>query len=779
VPSLTLFVLQINNYPALAKDLQEVANFAMHFSGDLASESTPHLYISSLATWQSTSALSQRWKNEFSGIPLYKHTKGIIAVPLMTKQLNYGVRAMTFSNDGKQILVGMEAAVVILDTTTGQQQRVLSEAKGCYLVKFSWDGTRLVTVSHGLTGIWDTFTFQLLRKFDVDYAIVSIEGTQVLTVFSRDADGHHQLEVLDIFTGSPMRTLTLKMTLTESYPFNWMAFSSVAKRFLVRFDMSVGIWDIPETDSVLKEPIMLDHYNSTILGIAISPNGEQVATGSFDASLRVWDASTGNVSMVLPHKNTVLELDFSHDGTRIVSATTDGSLHVWDVITGAQLRVLDTNAHFTSSVAFSRDGSRICAGSDKLYVWPWEESTHLEEIHDIHDSNSDAQHSGIGDIWISDDCKNIISTTSDKVHIWDAATGVELRAIPCPDMYLRKLSGNGETIISSLLGGSIVVLDLTGDTIMHLQRKTDCVISCIALSESGRKFAIIKAPSSREKMSNPYHCLLEIWNVENGLDIEITLDDRPSFLAFSNDEQHILCGMARIAGYPCIIVRNVLTGHITHQITSQRLHTGEIRTRFSSNGRKAVICTMRLSEGSTSDFLFELWDILSGKLLKVIEAPYKTTSYDGEPAPFFWVYSLALSNNGEKIAVSCSDGFIRIWDIFESAPAVGIGFGRGLATITFSRDDKQIVSGSSDGSVCVWDLDTGKYDWMLDDSGWITSQKKEHRLMWVSEFLRVIPPCNILIISSRGHGTVEFKRAMLGEDWEKCYTPRNFASKKQ
>ena len=688
----------------------------------------------------------------------------------MTKRVNYLVYAITFSNDGKQVVVGMDTAAVVLDATTGRQQRLLSEAKGCYLVKFSWDGTRLVTVSAGMLDIWDTSNFQLLKKSDVDYATISIEGTQILTVSSRDADGHYHLEVLDISKGTLLRIL--KMISTEDYSFYKMAFSSVAKRFLVLSNESVGIWDIPEMDSVLKEPIMLDGHTSFINGIALSPNGEQVATGSSDTSLRVWDASTGNVSMVLPHKNKVLELDFSSDGTRIVSATMDGTLHVWDAVTGVQLRVLDTDADLITSVAFSRDGSRICAGSDKLYVCPWEESTQVKEIHDIHDSNSDAQDNGIGDIRISDDCKNIISATSDTVHIWDAATGAELRAIPCPDMHLRKLSGNGENIVSCLLGGSLVALDLiTGDTIMHLERKADYVIRCIALSGSGRNFAIIRGTSLPDETSN--HYLLEIWNVENGQEIEIILDDRPLFLAFSNDEQHILCGMARIEGSACIIVRNVLTGHITHQITSQRPDTDGIRTSFSSNGREVVICTIRLSKRSTSDFLLEIWDILSGKILKVVKASYRTTSYDGEHAPFRWVYSLALSNNGEKIAVSCSDGFIRIWDIVEDATGVIIGFAGISKTITFSRDDKQIVSGSSDGSVCVWDLDTGKYDWILDDSGWITSQKKEHRLMWVSEFLRVIPPCNILIISSRGHGAVEFEKALIGEDWEKCYTARN------
>ena len=380
--------------------------------------------------------------------------------------------------------------------------------------------------------------------------------------------------------------------------------------------------------------------------------------------------------------------------------------------------------------------------------------------------------SKIHDIQISDDCQNIISVASDKVHIWDAATGAELRAISRPAIrWTPKLSGNGETVVSHLPGGSLVVLDLkTGCKILDLESKANSDIPFATISRSGRKIAFNRKTIFPDETAK---FLLEVWNVENAQGIEMAVGGWLSYLAFSNDERYILCGMAERGAPRCIIVRNVLTGDVTHKITSQVTNTDRTGVKFSTNGREALICTSRLSTELTSDFLFELWDISSGKLLKVVKSSHKTTSYDGEPAPTLWVHSLTLSNNGKKIAASCSDGFIRVWDVFEGAAAVVLGFGGSSTAINFSKDDKQIVSGSWDGSVRVWDLDTGKYDWTLEESDWITSRKTESKLMWVSDLLRVIQPCNILIISHRGHGSVEFERAMIGEDWEKCYTPTN------
>jgi len=55
-----------NNYSELGRDIGETANFATYFTGSAAAESTPHLYISSLATWTQDTALSELEKTILS-----------------------------------------------------------------------------------------------------------------------------------------------------------------------------------------------------------------------------------------------------------------------------------------------------------------------------------------------------------------------------------------------------------------------------------------------------------------------------------------------------------------------------------------------------------------------------------------------------------------------------------------------------------------------------------------------------------------------------------------
>ncbi|KAF9470094.1 hypothetical protein BDN70DRAFT_77008, partial [Pholiota conissans] len=95
----------MNNTP-LEEAFAEAASFALYFSGSAASLSTPHLYISSLATWRKTSGLSWGWKTHFPGIPKFVHSAGGAA--LMTITTASPVYTIALSSDGKYLVSGSE-----------------------------------------------------------------------------------------------------------------------------------------------------------------------------------------------------------------------------------------------------------------------------------------------------------------------------------------------------------------------------------------------------------------------------------------------------------------------------------------------------------------------------------------------------------------------------------------------------------------------------------------------------------------------------------------------
>jgi len=71
---------------------------------------------------------------------------------------------------------------------------------------------------------------------------------------------------------------------------------------------------------------------AAVNSVAISPNGQYVAAGSFDAVVRIWDVSTGQlVERLHGHWDGVWSVAFTPDGKGLVSGSSDRTLKFWDL----------------------------------------------------------------------------------------------------------------------------------------------------------------------------------------------------------------------------------------------------------------------------------------------------------------------------------------------------------------------------------------------------------------------------------------------------------------
>jgi WD40 repeat protein len=110
--------------------------------------------------------------------------------------------------------------------------------------------------------------------------------------------------------------------------------------------------------------------------VAFSPDGKQVVSGSWDRTVRLWDAVTGATLQTLEgHLNSVYSVAFSPDGKQVVSGSVDRTVRLWDAVTGTALQTLKGHSDSVKSVAFSPDGKQIVSGSWDRTVRLWDAVT--------------------------------------------------------------------------------------------------------------------------------------------------------------------------------------------------------------------------------------------------------------------------------------------------------------------------------------------------------------------------------------------------------------------
>ncbi|KAH8797868.1 hypothetical protein F5884DRAFT_825522 [Xylogone sp. PMI_703] len=114
-------------------------------------------------------------------------------------------------------------------------------------------------------------------------------------------------------------------------------------------------------------------HSDSVRAIAFSPDGKQIASGSDDRTIKLWDATTGDLQKTLAgHSDWVTAVAFSPDGKQIASGSDDWTIKLWDATTGDLQKTLAGHSDSVRAITFSPDGKQIASGSDDRTIKLWD-----------------------------------------------------------------------------------------------------------------------------------------------------------------------------------------------------------------------------------------------------------------------------------------------------------------------------------------------------------------------------------------------------------------------
>jgi len=123
-------------------------------------------------------------------------------------------------------------------------------------------------------------------------------------------------------------------------------------------DKTVRLWRLSD-GSLLRT---LTGHTLNVWHVAFSPDGRRVASGSFDKTVRIWRSDTGNLERVLSgHEEAVVGIAFSPGGEMLATCGDDRTVRIWRVSDGRPLRKIIVGNH-VYTVAFSPDGRWLATG---------------------------------------------------------------------------------------------------------------------------------------------------------------------------------------------------------------------------------------------------------------------------------------------------------------------------------------------------------------------------------------------------------------------------------
>jgi WD40 repeat protein/transcriptional regulator with XRE-family HTH domain len=339
-----------------------------------------------------------------------------------------GLDSIGVSPDGTRLATGeFDTTLKIWDAATGNKLLTFF-GHASYLngVVYSPNGKQLASTSEdGTTKLWDAETGKALLTLSghisgVQNVAFSPDGNKLYTV-SRDG-------TVKIWDVSPLAGSDLLNLAGHSNRVRSVAYRPDGKQLAtLGYDGALKIWDAVSGKELLTITLthMIDSMNSggnaLAGGVSYSPDSKRLAYNDLNTT-KIVDATSGAEILSLPTDSAGNDVTFSPDGTQIAVGSADAGIGIYNSNNGKLLIQLQTGSGYNGRIVFSPDGRHIASANDGgANVWDATTGKNLVTF------NGHGEGVALNGIAYSPDGKWIATSGNDAtIKVWDSETGAEI-----------------------------------------------------------------------------------------------------------------------------------------------------------------------------------------------------------------------------------------------------------------------------------------------------------------------------------------------------------------
>lgn len=390
------------------------------------------------------------------------------------------------------VTASWDSTAKLWDISSGEETRTFSgHSARINSVAVSADGRYVVTGSSDHTAkLWDLSSGQEIRTLTghtsgINSVAISGDGRYVLT-----GSDDYTAKMWETSSGQQIWTISEYSYSDEAFSFEGIAISADGQYVATASGMTARLWRTTNREQVQT----FSGHSNSVNAVAISEDGRYAVTGSDRSTAKLWDLRSGQqVRSFSLHSDQVKiygvdAVGITADGRHVVTEGWDNTAKLWDVGSGKIIRTFSGHAEGVTSVAISADGRYVVTGSYDGTAKLWEAGSG-KEIQTFSGHSLYGHPEGVNSVAISGDARYVVTGSNDRTaKLWDLSSGREIRTFSGHSSHVSSvaISSDGRYVVTGSWDNTAKLWDLgSGKEIRTFSGHSHWVNS-VAISSDGQ-----------------------------------------------------------------------------------------------------------------------------------------------------------------------------------------------------------------------------------------------------------------------------------------------------